>query len=64
MPHTWFLASDFQAFLYALIFIMLSWRFTKLKSFILTIGGAIIVLMPAIVTHLKGYTAIYMASPE
>lgn len=64
MPHTWFLASDFQAFIYTLIFVMLSWRFSKLKKYILSIGGVVIVLMPALVTYLKGYTAVYMASPE
>ncbi|XP_063702384.1 uncharacterized protein LOC134832329 [Culicoides brevitarsis] len=64
MPHTWFLASDFQAFIYGLVFIMLAWRYRDLKRLILSIGGVLIILMPAAVTYARGYTAIYMASPE
>uniref|UniRef100_A0A336LJ77 CSON008227 protein n=1 Tax=Culicoides sonorensis TaxID=179676 RepID=A0A336LJ77_CULSO len=64
MPHSWYLAADFQVFLFSLVFMMLSWRFKNFKFIILTLGGLIVLLFPAVITYLKEYPAIYMASPE
>lgn len=64
MPHTWYLAADFGCFVYGLIFIMLSWRFSKFKTLVLVLGGVFVIFMPVVVILTKGYSAVYMASPE
>lgn len=64
MPHTWFLAADFQVFMYGLVFLMLAWRFPKRKVLILGTCLGIAMIIPVIVTYAKGYSGIYMASPE
>lgn len=64
MPHTWFLAADFQIFMYGLVFLMLAWRYPKKRVLILSICTIIAMLMPVIVTYARRYSGIYMASPE
>lgn len=64
MPHTWYLAADFQIFMYALVFMMLAWRFPAKRVAIFTIGFLITIATPVIVTYARGYSGIYMATPE
>lgn len=64
MPHTWYLAADFQIFMYALVFMMLAWRFPKWRSSIFATGFLIAIIMPVIVTYARGYSGIYIATPE
>ena len=64
MPHTWYLAADSQVFIYALFFIMLIWKVPRYKGIIMFVGVAITMIVPVIVIYSKGYSGIYMASPE
>uniref|UniRef100_A0A182IST2 Acyltransferase 3 domain-containing protein n=3 Tax=Anopheles atroparvus TaxID=41427 RepID=A0A182IST2_ANOAO len=64
LQQTWYLATDFQLFIFGLALLGLTWRFPRLRKPLFALAITAAILVPAIVTYVNRFEGVVMLRPE
>lgn len=61
---SWYLAADFQLFIFGLLICMIMWKYPKYRNALLYICLFISYLIPAVITYVRKYEGVFSLSPQ
>lgn len=62
--HGWYLAADFQLTIIGLIYLLLSWKWPKVRTILMTLMIIASFVIPGVVTYLNKFEGVFLVTPE